>query len=397
MCYAIPAKVVQKDGPAAIIDYFGERRKVRNDFYQDLAVGEYVLAQGGLIIRKVSPEEARASLKGWRELFLKLKKKDLLLSRKSKNLYQTANAVRQKYLGNSCCVHGIIEFSNYCRSDCLYCGIRKSNSSVSRYRMSVDEIVNACLYSARELKFKALVLQSGEDLWYTEERLLEVVRRVMALEPMLLILSIGERQLGLYKRLYQAGARGALVRFETSNPVLYEKYRPGHTLEGRVKLIKELKRMGYLVFTGFMVGLPDESARDIANNIELTHALDPEMFSFGPFLPHPHTPLKDCARPSLEAVLTAIARCRIAHPESRILVTTALETLDKKSGAKKGFLSGANSLMINLTPKKYQPLYQIYPGRSGIESDARERIDAALRLLTSIGRAPSDLGSSFPA
>ncbi|TAN58937.1 HypC/HybG/HupF family hydrogenase formation chaperone, partial [bacterium] len=287
MCYAIPAKVVQRDGPTATIDYFGERRRVRNDFYQDLAVGEYVLAQGGLIIRKVAPEEARASLKGWRELFLKLKKKDLTLSRKSKNLYQTANAVRQKYLGNSCCVHGIIEFSNYCRNDCLYCGIRKSNGSAPRYRMSVDEIVNACLYSARELKFKALVLQSGEDLWYTEERLLEVVRRVMALEPMLLILSIGERQAGLYKRLYEAGARGALLRFETSNPVLYKKYRPGYTLEGRLKLIKELKKTGYLVFTGFMVGLPDESAQDIASNIELTHALRPEMFSFGPFLPHP--------------------------------------------------------------------------------------------------------------
>lgn len=397
MCYAIPAKVVQKDGPTATIDYFGERRRVRNDFYPDLAVGEYVLAQGGLVIRRVAQEEALATLRTWKELLLRLKKKDLILSRKSKNLYQAANAVRQKYLGNSCCVHGIIEFSNYCRNNCLYCGIRKGNSSAARYRMSVDEIVNACVYSARELKFKALVLQSGEDLWYTEERLLEVVRRVMALEPVLLILSIGERQAGLYKRLYEAGARGALLRFETSNPALYEKYRPGHTLEGRVNLIKALKEMGYLVFTGFMVGLPDESAQDIASNIELTRALDPEMFSFGPFLPHPHTPLKDGVRPSLEAVLTAIARCRIAHPRARILVTTALETLDKKNGAKKGFLSGANSLMINLTPKKYQPLYQIYPGRSGAESDTQERIDAALQLLTSIGRAPSDLGMQSPA
>ena len=144
---------------------------------------------------------------------------------------------------------------------------------------------------------------------------------------------------------------GALVRFETSNPDLYEKYRPAATLKERLAMIKELQTIGYLIFTGFLSGLPEESEQDVLNDIELTHSLNPEMFSFGPFIPHPETPLKNSLSPSLESTLNTIARARILHPEARILVTTALETLDREEGARSGFLSGANSLMINLTPR----------------------------------------------
>ena len=182
------------------------------------------------------------------------------------------------------------------------------------------------------------------------------------------------------------------MRFETSNPALYEKYRPGHKLEERLKLINGLREIGYLVITGFLTGLPGETEADTFNDIELTNSLDPEMFSFGPFIPHPGTPLKDAVSPSLESVLNTIARTRIRHPQSRILATTALETLDKENGAKAAFMAGANSLMINLTPEKYSDLYEIYPDRAGSDEDVRKRIEDILNLLVSIGRAPTDLG-----
>ena len=392
MCYAIPGKVVEINDKVVTVEYFDERKKTRNDFYQDLAVGEYIYAQGGFVVQRIAEDEAAHILKTWQELFVKLKEVDLRLTREPKGLHQIANATRQRSLGNSCCIHGIIEFSNYCQSNCLYCGIRKDNQTLFRYRMDVDEIVEACEYAVKELKFKALVLQSGEDLWYTEEKLVSIVEKVMQKCPVLLILSIGEREIELYKKLYNAGARGALVRFETSNQKLYQKYRPGHTLEERLSLIKELQKIGYLVFTGFLLGLPGQTEQDILNDIELTQSLRPEMFSFGPLIPHPDTPLKDTPQMPLEAVLNTIARARILHPDSRILVTTALETLDKEEGARAGFLSGANSLMVNLTPKKYRSLYEIYPERAGTELDTKERIEKVLQLLTSIGRAPTDLG-----
>ncbi|MEK6564044.1 MAG: [FeFe] hydrogenase H-cluster radical SAM maturase HydE [Candidatus Omnitrophota bacterium] len=392
MCYAIPGKVVEINDKIITVDYFEERKKARNDFYQDLTVGEYVYAQGGFVVQRISQAEALNILKTWQELFVKLKEVDLRLTREPKDLHQIANATRQRYLGNSCCIHGIIEFSNYCRQNCLYCGIRQDNLKLARYRMSQEEIIQAYEYAVNELKFKALVLQSGEDLWYDAEKLSNIVGELMRRSPALLILSIGERDIELYKKLYQAGARGALVRFETSNPELYEKYRPGRTLKERLALIKELQAIGYLIFTGFLSGLPGESQEDVLNDIELTHSLNPEMFSFGPFIPHPETPLRDAPSPSLESTLNTIARARIRHPESRILVTTALETLDKNNGARAGFLSGANSLMINLTPKKYQDLYQIYPQRAGTEKEAKDKIKEVLDLLTSIGRAPTDLG-----
>jgi len=391
MCYAIPGKVTEINDNIITVDYFGEKKKARNDFYA-LSSGDYIYAQGGFVIKVVPQKEALGVLDAWREVFFELQGLDLRLADGPRNLFQRANAVRQKCLGNSCCIHGIIEFSNHCTSDCLYCGIRKSNAKVARYRMDIDEIAQCVRYAVSELNFKALVLQSGEDHWYTEEKLVGLIKKIMREFPVLLILSVGERGKEFYRKLYEAGARGVLLRFETANPSLYEKYRPGHKLKDRIELIKELKRIGYLVFTGFLVGLPQETDEDLLNSIELTGSLSPEMFSFGPFIPHPDTPLKDAPRPTAELALSAIARARIRYPESRILATTSLETLDQENGAKLGLLSGANSLMINVTPQRYQRLYEIYPQRAGIDLRVTERIDSTLKLLRSLGRAPTDLG-----
>lgn len=391
MCYAIPGKITNIDDKIVTLDYFGEEKKARNEFYQ-LSLGEYVYAQGGFIVSKIKEKEALESLEAWKELFSKLKEIDRRLAFDPKDLYQTANAVRQKHLGNACCVHGIIEFSNYCINDCLYCGIQNSNKKLKRYRMSIDEIVAASDNAVNNLGFKALVLQSGEDSWYTDEKLADIVSKVRQKCECLLILSIGERDINTYKKLYNLGIRAVLLRFETADEKLYEKYRPHHKLKDRLNLLRQLRDMGYLVMTGFLVGLPGQKEEDILKEIELTGSLGAEMFSFGPFIAHPDTPLGKNQSATIEFALNTIARTRIMYPEAKILATTALETLDKENGIKRALLAGANSLMINVTPDKHQALYDIYPDRAGVGVDVKKKIDDTIFLLRSIGRAPTDMG-----
>lgn len=392
MCYAIPGRVVNISGKQVILEYFGETKRAFNEFIE-LTPGDYIYVQGGFVINKITPQEAQETLRLWEELFFKLKEIDLRLSRTGPDLYKTANALRQKHLGNSCCVHGIIEFSNHCQNNCFYCGIRKDNQKLERYRMSVDEIAEAASYAVNTLGFKALVLQSGEDLFYTDEMLVEIVNKIRERCAVLLFISSGERNFETYQKLYQAGARGVLLRFETSKPKLYRKIKPGYELENRVKLIEQLYSLGYLIITGSLIGLPGQTEADIMEDIKLIKDLKAEMYSFGPLIPHPDTPFADLPKPDLELVLKTIARARIFDPEAKIVVTTALETLDKENGARRGLMAGANSLMINVTPKKYRKLYEIYPQRAGSDAEVTEQIKKTIDLLYSLGRAPTDLGS----
>jgi biotin synthase len=391
MCYAIPGKIVELDTRSATIEYYGEKKKAYTDLV-DVKEGDYVYAQGGFVISKVPEEEALNILKDWQELFFQLQETDRKLSNNPKTIYQRANAVRQKYQGNSCCVHGILEFSNHCSQNCFYCGIRSDNRNISRYRMSVDEILSNVEYAVNKLGFKALVLQSGEDYWYDEEKLTTMIKQIRDNFPSLIFLSIGERDEKTYKRLFEVGARGALIRFETSNRELYSRFKPGSSYDKRIDLIRNLRKIGYLIITGFLVGLPGQKSKEILTDIQLTAELDAEMFSFGPFIPHPQTPLHNTPLPELDTMLNAIAKSRLMSPSAKILVTTALETLDKEKGAREGLMAGANSLMINITPIKYRRLYEIYPNRAGTEDDTQTRIDAVLTLLYSLGRAPTDLG-----
>lgn len=392
MCYTIPGKVIGKKDNFVTLEYFNQHKRARNDFISQLEIGDYVYAQAGFVVQRLPSEEALKTLSVWKELFFKLQQTDLRQSENPKNLFEAANSLRQRNLGNSCCIHGIIEFSNYCRNDCHYCGIRKSNPKLPRYRMKAEEIIAACEYAVKELNFKALVLQSGEDPEYSKEKLTEIVKEIMARFPVILIMSIGEQDPELYQSLYAQGARGVLLRFETGNPVLYERFRPGHKLSQRLWLLQELKKMGYFIFSGFLIGLPGQTKKDILEDIRITGSLQPEMFSCGPFLPHPHTPLAEAPAPRLDAVLQAIARMRIMYPQSRILVTSALETLDKQDAARRGLLSGGNSLMINLTPRRYSTFYEIYPQRVDARMELSSRIESVLSLLYSLGRAPTDLG-----
>lgn len=421
MCYAIPGKLVDIKNNLGVVNYFGEKREARLDL-TNASIGDYVFAQGGIIINKISKQEALKTIDMWKELFFKLKKVDNNLSKirnlqieifknykrnnnlsrlemeallntndpdKLKVLYKFANHIRQKTQGNACCVHGIIEFSNYCRNDCKYCGIRNS-SKIKRYRMDAQQIINAAKNAVNKFGFKALVLQSGEDPWYTDDKLDYIVREIRSL-GVLVFLSIGQREQKLYEKLYRAGARAALLRFETSNASLFKKLRPGTTLNGRIKLINTLKDIGYLLATGFIIGLPNETDQDLLNNILLTKSLKPDMYSLGPFIPAKATPLEKYNSPNKNDILKTIAVSRLADKDAKILITTALETLDE-SAKKEGLMAGANSLMLNVTPNKYKKLYSIYNNRTSLGNNLKDSIVETLDLLKSLGRAPTDLG-----
>ncbi|MEI8055365.1 MAG: [FeFe] hydrogenase H-cluster radical SAM maturase HydE [bacterium] len=426
MCYAIPAKLISIDGQTGIIDYFGEKRKILLDL-DDLKTGDYVYAQGGVLVRKIPEKDALEILDHWKDIFFELKKTDEALAkidqselspnalavlqkinlRKSltkkemlallelqdpqelKVLYEIANNVRQREHGNASCVHGIIEFSNNCHNNCYYCGIR-SDRNLPRYRMSVEEIVAAAKDAVDNHGFKALVLQSGEDLWYNDDKLTTIVKAIRKM-GVLVFVSLGSRSKETYRKLYEAGARAALMRFETSNKNIFEKLRPGTNLDDRIELIKYLKEMGYVLATGFIIGLPEETHEDIVNNILLTKYLAPDMYSFGPLLPAGGTPLDNTQKITKDLILKTIAVARFIDSGSNILVTTALETLDKNA-KKEALLAGANSMMINITPVKYRQLYTIYDNKADLEREIAQSIQETVELLHKLGRAPTDIG-----
>jgi biotin synthase len=306
-----------------------------------------------------------------------------------KLLYETANNIRQRDHDNACCVHGILEFSNNCSNDCHYCGIRRS-MDIPRYRMSEEEMIIFARYAIKKLKFKAIVLQSGEDGHYTDEMLARVVSRIRRMGALVFV-SIGVRKKETYKRLYDAGARAILLRFETSDRNAFSTLRPGTSYDERIELIKYSKSLGYLVATGFMIGLPGETHETIADNILLTKQLGADMHSFGPLIPAAGTPLEAEKKTDMSLLLKTIAISRLVDRNSKILVTTAMETLDP-SARKSGLLAGGNSVMLNITPKKYRRMYAIYPARADKEKMIKQNIDETTKLLYSIGRAPTDIG-----
>ncbi|UCG35465.1 MAG: [FeFe] hydrogenase H-cluster radical SAM maturase HydE [Candidatus Omnitrophota bacterium] len=431
MCYAIPGKVKRIEDKFLIVDYFGEERKAHNELSQ-IKVGDYIYAQGGFAIRRIPHNEAQEILSTWREIFFDLQKVDLALSRlnqerkdidsrvlsildkvnyeikpqKEELLYllsitqekeldfilKSANFLRQKYHKNACCVHGIIEISNTCSRNCAYCGISTHNTGLRRYRMSKDEIFCAAQEAIEKHGFKALVLQGAQDLNYNFKDLANVIQCIKNELGALVIISFGEIGPHALERLYKAGARGLLLRFETSNPQIYEKLHPGYTLKDRIQEIKQAYELGYLLATGGLIGLPGQSYQDILNDLYLAKELNAEMFSFGPFLPHPATPLENLKPVIEEEMLKVLALARFVDPQNaKILVTTAFETLSPNA-CREGLLSGANSVMLNATPFKYRELYSIYPDRAHQSEEVGEQIDKTITLLKQLGRAPTDLG-----
>ncbi len=431
MCYAIPGKVTGFENNKVIVDYFGEKKKAINEFH-NLKIGDYIYAQGGYVIDKIPAKEARQTLSLWKEVFFDLQETDVKLSRMDtdgknigknvvqildkatqgislkqselnelinlkkpeelETLYHSANFLRQKHLGNSCCVHGIIEFSNYCEKACQYCGISGIAKNIERYRMTKNEIVDCAYEAVSRYGFKALVLQSGEDTFYSPDDLAEIISEIKKKMPVLIFISTGEIGIEGLQKLYNAGARGLLMRFETSNPELYSKLRPGQNLKSRLDHLKAAYRMGYLIITGGLIGLPGQTEQDLINDIILTKELHTEMYSFGPFIPSPNTLLSKEKLTDTDTILKVLALSRIIDPKNaKILVTTGFETFDKDARSK-GLMAGANSVMLNVTPERFKKNYTIYPNRAHIDESLESQIDITLSLLKSLGRAPTDLG-----
>lgn len=277
-------------------------------------------------------------------------------------LFDLAAQTRKKHYGESVFMRGLIEFSNFCRQDCLYCGLRRSNSGAERYRLTEEEILE-CAAEGYRLGYRSFVLQSGEDFYFTEERMISVVKKMKDRYPDAAItLSIGERSEAFYRVLFDAGADRYLLRHETASRSLYQALHPGMSYDNRVNCLRMLGEIGYQVGAGFMVGLPGQTPEHLAEDLLFLKELHPEMIGIGPFIPHSATPLKEAQGGTVEDTLVMIAMARLLIPDALMPATTAMGTLDRE-GREKALLAGSNVVMPILSPLKVREKYALYENK----------------------------------
>ncbi|MEN6373637.1 MAG: [FeFe] hydrogenase H-cluster radical SAM maturase HydE [Smithella sp.] len=302
------------------------------------------------------------------------------------DLFAAANAVRKEQVGDEIFLRGIIEFSNYCERNCLYCGLRCSNRKLSRYRMTEDEIV-AAAQQIKDMQIPTVVLQSGEDSFYTTEIICKLLERIRAKTGLIITLSIGERSSDDYQSFYDSGAHRYLLKHETASADIFKYLRPGCTLENRLQCLWTLKKLGFETGTGNMVGLPGQTPEILADDLLLMKELDADMLGIGPFIAHPDTPLAGLENDALELTLRVIALARLITRNTNIPATTALGTLHSR-GRLQALLAGANVVMPDFTPEIYKDRYDIYPGRTDVGS-AAEIMAGLQKDFISIGRTIS--------
>lgn len=322
---------------------------------------------------------------------------EMLTSGRFEDLRAAAYARKCERWGKRVALRGLVEISNVCRKNCHYCGIRRDHAAVVRYRMSEDEIVSACEWSA-EAGYGSVVLQGGEETSESQIRLVEnVLGRLHAKygDTLGITLSLGEQSEETYLRWKKAGAHRYLLRIESSNPELYAKLHPAdHSWIHRRDCIRVLKSLGYIVGTGVMIGLPGQTIEDLARDLEFFREEDVDMIGMGPFIEDPGTPLFDRTLSSAERVasermkfdltLRMIATARLVLDDVNIAAATALQAIDPE-GREKGVLAGANVVMPNVTPVKYRAEYRLYPNKTTVSDDAARFTDALERRLAAIG------------
>jgi len=291
----------------------------------------------------------------------------------------------EDFYGKRIFIRGLIEFTNYCRNNCYYCGIRAGNANCERYRLTPDEIVS-CADSGYELGFRTFVLQGGEDPYFTDEVLCGVIGRIKENHPDCAVtLSIGERSRESYKALREAGADRYLLRHETANKRHYETLHPSSmSFDNRQRCISDLKELGYQVGVGFMVGSPGQTERDLAYEMEYLVGLDPDMVGIGPFIPHRDTPFGDKAAGSAELTTFLISLIRLSLGNVLIPATTALGTVDPL-GREKGILAGANVLMPNLSPAGVRNKYLLYDNKICTGDEAAACIECLKERIKKTG------------
>lgn len=304
-------------------------------------------------------------------------------------LFKTADEVRHDFVGDEVYLRALIEFSNFCRCNCKYCGIRAENRHALRYRLDRREILDFAR-NAVDSGYKTIVLQSGEDIYFKADYLAEIVREIKAINPrplrerkellsehselsnsgegesIALTLSIGERSYDEYKVLKDAGADRFLLRIETTDKDLYEKMHPKASFENRKRCLYDLKKLGFETGTGCLVGLPEQTLNTLADDILFFKELNADMIGIGPFIPHPETPLKDCKRGSFTLALKVMALTRLLLPDINIPATTAMETINP-NGRLIALQSGANVVMPNVTESDYRKKYEIYPDKACVD------------------------------
>lgn len=286
-------------------------------------------------------------------------------------LTEKAHETRMRTYGDKVYMRGLIEFTNFCKKDCIYCGIRRSNKKAERYRLTYEDIME-CADIGDTLGYKTYVLQGGEDAYFTDEKMIEIIKGIKEKYPNNAItLSLGERSYESYKKMFEAGADRYLLRHETATKELYESLHPGASFENRRKCLKDLKKIGYQIGAGFMVEIPNQTNEDLVNDLIFVKELEPHMCGIGPFIPHKDTPLKNEVAGTVEKTTTMLALIRLLLPNVLLPSTTALGSIDP-NGREKGIKAGGNVVMPNLSPTRVREKYSLYDGKICTGDEAAE-------------------------
>lgn len=310
-------------------------------------------------------------------------------------LFAYATQTRMKIYQDRVFLRSLVEISNCCKNNCLYCGIRKDNPYPERYRLLPDQILDCCL-SAYQQGYRTFVLQGGEDNFFTTEMLAAIIREIKRNFPdMAVTLSLGERSREDYQEFFRAGADRYLLRHETISPELYRRYHPGMEQEKRIQALRDLKEIGYQVGAGFIVGLPGQDNKVLAEELLFLKEFKPAMVGIGPLIPHPETPLAGIKTGSVEKTLILLALIRLLLPEVLLPITTAVNTLDKM-GWEKGLKAGANVIMPVITPASHRSKYEIYKNKGSVDgsklTEIKDRIERT-GFRVDMGRGDNPLWS----
>jgi biotin synthase len=332
-----------------------------------------------------------------RTLIDKLRKQQTLTPDELRRLLNNCDADALRYLNeearrvalaqfdNGIFIRGLIEVSNCCRNNCYYCGIRKGNTHVERYRLCTEEILSCC-QQGYGLGFRTFVMQGGEDPAQTDDWVEQTVAAIRGRYPDCAItLSLGEKSEEAYERFFRAGANRYLLRHETHNAQHYARLHPrGMSIEHRLQCLRQLKAIGFQTGTGIMVGSPEQTTEHLIEDILFIKELQPEMIGIGPFLPHHDTPFADQPAGTVEQTLMLLSIFRLMHPAALIPSTTALATLSP-DGRERGILAGANVVMPNLSPVEDRKKYELYNNKASLGAESAEGLNALRRQLRSIG------------
>lgn len=300
-------------------------------------------------------------------------------------LAEEADALRRQYYGDEVYIRGLIEFSNYCKNNCYYCGIRRGNAGAVRYRLTKEEILSCC-QEGYGLGFRTFVLQSGEDPYFSDDKICEIVAAIRHEHPDCAItLSIGEKPRESYQAYFDAGASRYLLRHETASEEHYQKLHPKEmSASNRKRCLIDLKEIGYQVGSGFMVGSPYQTTQHLIQDLRFLQKLEPDMIGIGPYISHGETPFAGCENGTLLQTLRLVSILRLMFPYALIPATTALGTIHPR-GRELGLQAGANVVMPNLSPMRVRKLYDLYENKIFTGEEAAESVNLLKKRVASAG------------